>query len=216
MGAAYEEGSQLTSSFEYCEMRKAELTSLGASAVICVILDPNIREELWKRNADEVGPLKDFSVEMHKIDDEYVVQELATAAVIFVECGSPLPLVKNFRRKLNVSQPDASKMSLKDIVRARVLGGSRDLGYVGVSTGASLAGEKLFEMGASEVKRLGGDNSGLGLVPNCSFYPHATAEAGPMLNHIAKASRAGLMAVPDCQPVVDSGLVNGRLSHICP
>jgi len=213
---AYEAGTQLTSSYEYCEMRKAELNSLGASVVTCVIVDPSAREHLWKRGLAEGGASKAFLEAMRRIDDDFILQEMNRAVAIFVECGSPLILAKSFRRNLTLSKPAAPGATLRDIIRSRMLDSARAFAYVGVSSGASLASEVLVELGANEVESLGGDNSGLGLVPNCSFYPHATEQSKELLHHLAKMYQTGLMAVPDCQPIIDTGFKNGRLSHICP
>jgi len=213
---AYEAGTQLTSSYEYCQMRKAELSSLGASVVTCVIVDPSAREHLWKRGLAEGGASKEFGEVMRRIDDDFIFQELNRAVAVFVECGSPLILAQSFRRKLTLSQPAVFGTTLRDIIRSKVLDGTGAFAYVGVSSGASLASEVLVELGANEVASLGGDNSGLGLVPNCSFYPHATLQSSEFLHHLVKAYQTGVMAIPDCQPIIDTGFENGRLSHICP
>jgi len=213
---AYESGAQLTSSYEYCEMRKAELSSLGASVVTCVIVDPSAREHLLKRGPVEGGASNGFLEAMRRIDDDFIFQEMNRAVAIFVECGSPLILAKSFRRKLALTEPAAPGITLKDIIRSRMSDAAGAFAYVGVSSGASLASEVLVELGASEVESLGGDNSGLGLVPNCSFYPHATVQNKQMLHNLAKVYQTGLMAVPDCQPIVDTGFNNGYLSHVCP
>lgn len=213
---AYEAGTQLTSSYEYCEMRKAELSSLGASAVTCVIVDPSARDHIWKRGLAEGGASKEFSEAMHRIDDDFIFQELNRAVVVFVECGSPLILAQSFRRKLKLSTSPARGATLKDIIRSKVFDATGAFAYIGVSSGASLASEVMVELSANDVEILGGDNSGLGLVPNCSFYPHATAQSKQMLHHLAKVYQTGLMAVPDCQPIVDTGFKHGCLSHICP
>jgi len=212
---------QFTSASGWCNIRKIELGSLGASAVICIILDPVAREKLWKIGQVEEGANNDFGEAMRSVNDNYIYQELNRALAVFVECGDPLALVQSVRRQLDLSTRGTSPLAVsgttaRDIIRARFQKGSGAFAYIGVSTGSSIAGEHVFEMSPSEVTSAGGDNSGLGLVPNCSFYPHVLAQDGPQLHASAAVHHTEIMAIPDCQPLFAMGLSDERLSIICP
>lgn len=220
---AFRKGTQFTDADVYCTMRQAELKSLGASAVTCVLLDPEMRLNAWKEGQTRGGAARSFGDLVYKLDDDKIFQELSSANAIFVECGSPVPLAKNFRRTLNLSEkivsavnPDTAR-NLKDLVRARVQDPSGGLLYIGVSSGTSLAGEIMIDMSSNDRELLAGDNSGLGLVPTCSFYPHIdTISDGGFLHNLSRAYDTSVMAVPDCEPVADDDSKIGRLDHICP
>lgn len=208
---AYKVGTQKTSALSYCYMRKAELKSLGASSVTCVVLDVLAREDLWRTGESQGGRSKVFGDAMRDMDDNYLFKELSRASAVFVECGSPTILVQNFRRRLKLSNSE-SHVSFGDLVRSRVQGDADALAYVGVSSGSSIAGERILELSPADALRLGGDTSGLGLVHNCSFYPHASLKDLPLLHRMARTFYMGVMAIPNCQPLIDTG----SLSRICP
>jgi len=218
---AYKVGTQKGSPLAYCDSRRAELEFLGASDVICVVLDPAAREDLWRTGQEQGGHSKAFGEAMHDINDEYLVEVMTRATVMFVECGSPMILLQNFRRPLNLSRPHSHK-SFRDLVRSRVNDDADALAYVGVSSGSSIASETVVELSPafgtspSDLESLGGDASGLGLVKNCSFYPHATQTDEPWLDKLARTSHIGVMALPACQPASFTGSNLGRMSHICP
>jgi len=207
--AAYRDGTQHMSSQEYCAMRKKELVGLGASHVICVILDPAARAHEWKAGKSN-SSLKAFGDAMHEIDDDYILHELHLAVAVFVEVGSPMPLMAAMRRKLNLKDSAGDPgLSFGDAVRARVLDGSGEFLYVGASSGSTIAGEDLSFLQDPAADLLDGDLSGLRLVANCSFFPHVTPDQGPMLQQIALRSHSGMMGIPNCNPVVDWGQLSG-------
>jgi hypothetical protein len=212
---AYKVGTQTTSSLSYCDMRKTELTSLGASDVICVVLDPAAREDLWRTGQEQGGHSKEFGEAMLALNDDYLVKKLSSATGVFVECGSPTILLQNFRRRLKLND-EHTHASFGDILRSRVHDDADGLAYIGVSSGSSVAGKTVLELPPSILQSLGGDASGLGLVKNCSFYPHATRTDESWLRQAAWKSHIGVMAIPNCQPVADTGSNLGRMSHLCP
>jgi len=211
---AYEQRVQFLSAGEYCEVRQKELSSLGATAVVCVIVDPFVRERLAKLPS-ETRESSAFAKAMSKITDGMILEELYRSSAIFVEAGEPGILLRNFKRtlKLDSDTTDSSsggEMSLHDVIRVMVP--AETLFYVGVSSGSSIAGEFIIEMSPDE-----GDNSGLGLVPNCSFFPHTDdASAAGMMHGLAAAYRSEVMGLPDCQPIVNTKSRTGHLVHLCP
>jgi hypothetical protein len=218
---AFRQGTQFTDANTYCGMRTAELESLGASAVTCVLLDPKARTRAWRQGQAEGGAAKAFGDLVHQMDDAKILQEFRCVNAIFVECGSPVILVKNFRRRLNVSEPMRMSLNrhqnLKDLIRSRIHDPAGGLAYIGVSSGSSLAGEFMIDMSPHDQALLGGDNSGLDLVPNCSFFPHIdSVEKGFYLKDLSESYGTSVMAVPDCQPVADIDTKSPHLGHICP
>lgn len=211
---AFEKKVQFLSAGGYCQLRQRELSSLGATDVICVILDPFVRLRLAKLPS-ETRENKAFAEAISKITDDMILDELDRAFAIFVEAGDPVILLRNFKRALKLNKDrtnslSSAGMSLRGIIRAKVH--TKALFYVGVSSGASIAGDFMLEMSPDE-----GDNSGLGLVPNCSFYPHAdhTSDA-KMMRQLAAAYHTEVMAIPDCQPIVNTKSRTGHLEHLCP
>eukprot|EP00427_Karlodinium_veneficum_P062089 CAMPEP_0169386126 /NCGR_PEP_ID=MMETSP1017-20121227/44537_1 /TAXON_ID=342587 /ORGANISM="Karlodinium micrum, Strain CCMP2283" /LENGTH=253 /DNA_ID=CAMNT_0009487215 /DNA_START=130 /DNA_END=888 /DNA_ORIENTATION=+ len=143
---AFRAGTQFTDADEYC----AELKSLGASAVTCVLLDPAARVHAWMEGQAEGGAAKAFGDLVYKMDDARIFEEFDRSSAIFVECGSPVILAKNFRRSLNLSKPLLRsfnhRQSLKNLIRARIHDPAGGLAYIGVSSGSSLAGEFMIDM----------------------------------------------------------------------
>lgn len=201
----------------YCKMRQKELSSLGATAVVCVILDREVRAQLQEDQA-EIQDNEAFVKAMTEVNDDMILDELDRAAAVFVDAGSPLILLQNFKRSLELKNAKRlrARMTLEGIVRAKIRAGS--LAFFGVSSGASIAGEFMTEVSSSDVAQLGFDNSGLGLVPNCSFYPHAgnSDDDANTINDLAAAYSSAVMGLPNCQPIVNTGSSTGHLKHLCP
>merc|ERR1711957_960777 len=107
------------------------------------------------------------------------MRELDRATAVLVDMGGPMAFALAMRRKLVLRNGTATMpLSFGDAIRARVLDGSGTLAYIGVSGGTVLAGEDLWnrwENWTSDGKKqnvMDHNLSGLGLVPNCSFFPH--------------------------------------------
>lgn len=213
----------------FCGLRKQELASLGASEVTCAILDPAAREDLWQRahRNQTYGDQryyahgqtrKEFGDEIRTMDDDRIFEEMHRAVAIWVDVGSPLILAQQFRRPLELSVPAEGLIpqTMKGIIRAKMKTGY--FAYIGASSGSSLAGKYMIDMKDSVVDSLDGDNSGLELVPNCSFFPHADGVLvnASTLQRLAEKYHTGVMAVPNCQPAIDTGSTIGHLSHACP
>lgn len=198
---------------DYCSMRQKELVGLGASSIVCVLLDPKARAQ-----ASAFGMTNShwasFGEAMRRIDDSFILRELDRAAGILMEIGDPMPLMAATRRKLALPDPLADAgISVGDIIRGKVFDESNPFAYIGVSSGSMIAGEDLGWLTTRQAYMMKGNFSGLGLVPNCSFYAHATAEDAPQLRKIAKSSHSSMMGIPNCNALVVWGNSSG-VSHV--
>lgn len=214
--AADQDGSQQATANDYCNLRTNEFGALGVSHVTCVLLDPIARAHEWEVGKNDTSR-KAFGDMMHAIDDDYIFRELHSAVAVFAEMGDAIPLLVAMRRNLELhDKADNSTLSFGDALRARVLDGSGTLVYVGASGGSAVASEDLRFLGLEYSSMLGGNFSGLNLVPNCSFLAHATADWGPWVDSVARDGHSGMMGIPNCNPVVDWGSGARRLHQFCP
>jgi hypothetical protein len=204
---------------DYCSMRQKELVGLGASSVVCVLLDPKARAQAIAISMNN-SRWASFGEAMRRADDSFILRQLDQSAGIFMELGDPMPLMAATRR--NLASPDTladRPISFADIIRTKVFDDSNPFAYIGVSSGSTIASEDLRFLHSRQDYMMNGNFSGLGLVPNCSFYPHAAAADASWLRQFAKSSHSNMMGIPNCNALVDWGNKSGvsQLSYgLCP
>eukprot|EP00929_Paragymnodinium_shiwhaense_P053196 TRINITY_DN2662_c0_g1_i2.p1 TRINITY_DN2662_c0_g1~~TRINITY_DN2662_c0_g1_i2.p1 ORF type:complete len:383 (-),score=63.13 TRINITY_DN2662_c0_g1_i2:458-1510(-) len=196
--AAFVHGTQYSSPETYCQLRTNELTQLGASSVFCALLGPEARQGAIDYGEREGGYDKTFGDYMRKLDDDKLLEELELASVVWVEMGTPGPLMDAARRELKLTKTYpllGNPRTFEDALRFRVLDGTGSLGYVGVSTGSIVAGESI---GYAMPPHTDQDEKGFRLLSGCSVWPHAKKDDDWWLKDWGKNYDTITVPLTDC------------------